>query len=194
MLCFILKKAFLALLLSVAAVSALAQSEGLQYSVSGKVRDAKTGNALQFVNVLMEGRHYATITNSDGGFLIKSDIPIDTLVFSYLGYESRKLPVEATSMTVYLTPSIFSIDPAIVLSAQPRLLVQQAIKRIPDNYSNEEELLQCFTAKPCRNANAILCFEAVSKLFKTPYSRGVYRDAAALVKSILISSVEDTSA
>lgn len=190
MLRYILKKAFLALLLSVAAISALAQSEKLQYSVSGKVRDAKTGTALQFVNVFMEGRHYATVTNSDGGFLIKSDIPIDTLVFSYLGYESRKLPVEASSMTVYLTPSIFSIDPAIVLSAQPRLLVQQAIKRIPDNYSNEEELLQCFYRETMQKRQRyIYVSEAVSKLFKTPYSRGIYRDAAALVKSrILISS------
>lgn len=191
MLRLILKKALSALLLSaITAVSALAQSESLQYSVSGKVRDAKTGNALQFVNVIMEGRHYATVTNADGGFIIKSDIPIDTLVFSYLGFESKRLPVKESYLSVSLTPSVLSIDPAIVFSANPRMLLHQAIKRIPDNYSDNEELLQCFYRETLQKRQRyIYVSEAVSKLFKTPYERSIYKDAAALLKSrILISS------
>lgn len=184
------KGLFVALLSVILAVSAAAQTENLRYSVSGKVRDSHTGAALQFVNVFMEGRHYATVTNSDGSFTLKSDIPIDSLNFSYLGYQSKVIKVGSEYLNVSLIPSSLSIDPAVVLAAQPRAMLMEAIRRIPENYSAEDELLQCFYRETMQKRQRyVYVSEAVSKLFKTDYSRNVFRDAAALEKSrVLISS------
>ena len=186
-----IKGAFAALIILLAgAASASGQEAMLKYSVGGKIRDARTGAPLQFVNVFMQGRHYATVSNSDGTFVIKSDIPIDSLHFSYLGYQTKGLKVGAPEMDVALAPSSFSLDAAVIFSAEPRMLLQEAIRRIPDNYSSEDELLQCFYRETMQKRQRyIYVSEAVSKIYKTPYNRGVFRDAAALEKSrVLISS------
>ena len=45
----------------------------LGYSVQGNVVDAVTGRPMESVHVSVPSRHYATVTNADGDFTIKSD-------------------------------------------------------------------------------------------------------------------------
>ena len=79
-----------------AAVAAWAQTDSLRlaYSVSGKVSDARTGKELPAVNIRVSGRQYATVSNADGVFVIKSDAPIRELVISHLGYKTVRQAVE----------------------------------------------------------------------------------------------------
>jgi hypothetical protein len=66
-----LKVLLLSLLVS---FSAIAQTEPqmLRFSASGTVVDSEDGRALQYVNVTVPGQQYATVTNSEGGFTIKT--------------------------------------------------------------------------------------------------------------------------
>ena len=45
----------------------------LRYVVSGTVLDGETGRKLESVHVSLPDRHYATVTNADGAFSIKSE-------------------------------------------------------------------------------------------------------------------------
>ncbi len=169
--------------------AAHAQTDSLRYSVSGTVRDARSGSSLQSVNVFMQGRHHATVTNADGEFTLKSDIPIEYINFSHIGYRNASIPAEGGYLNVMLEPTSIAIAPAMVVSAEPRLLVLEAMRHIPDNYTAEDELLRCFYRETLQKRQRyIYVSETVARLFKTPYTRGVFRDAAAIEKSRVVLS------
>lgn len=60
----------------------------------GHVLDAMTGEHLPFVNVQIKGTTLGTVTDESGHYFLK-DLPIgkQTVVFSYVGYETEELPV-----------------------------------------------------------------------------------------------------
>ncbi len=65
----------------------------VQFEVSGKVTDAATGESLPGVNVLIKGTENGTATDSKGNYSLSASGPTDTLVFSYIGYETKVVPV-----------------------------------------------------------------------------------------------------
>ncbi|MBR6055511.1 MAG: carboxypeptidase-like regulatory domain-containing protein [Bacteroidales bacterium] len=95
-----------------AAAEVWAQTDSLRlaYSVSGKVSDARTGKELPAVNVRVSGRQYATVSNADGVFVIKSDAPIRELVISHLGYKTVRQAVAGGEVSVRLTPDKYLLD------------------------------------------------------------------------------------
>lgn len=191
-----LKLVILLAALSLAVPSAFAQEpapeqvqDSLRYSVSGKVRDAHNGASLQFVNVVVPGRLYATVTNADGEFTIKSDIPITGLNFSLLGYKTLSVPASESYLKVALEPDALRLAPAVVVAGDPRTLVREAMERIRDNYMDRDELLKCFYRETLQKRQRyIYVSEAVARVFKTSYAYGVYRDASALEKSRVLLS------
>lgn len=62
--------------------------------LTGHVLDEKTGEHLPFVNVQVKGTNIGTVTDESGHYFLK-DLPIgkQTIVFSYVGYETLELPV-----------------------------------------------------------------------------------------------------
>ncbi len=62
--------------------------------LTGHVLDEKTGEHLPFVNVQLKGTNIGTVTDESGHYFLK-DLPIgrQTIVFSYVGYETLELPV-----------------------------------------------------------------------------------------------------
>lgn len=71
--------------------------------VKGKVSDASTGDALPGVNILIKGTMNGTATNANGMYDLSVSSK-DTLIFSYIGYKSRVIPVEGrTTINVKLS-------------------------------------------------------------------------------------------
>ncbi len=68
--------------------------QDIQFSVSGKVTDAKSGDALPGVNVLVKGTSAGTATDANGHYQLDISSETDTLIFSYIGYQSQTIPVE----------------------------------------------------------------------------------------------------
>lgn len=62
--------------------------------LTGHVLDEKTGEHLPYVNVQLKGTNIGTVTDESGHYFLK-DIPIgkQTVVFSYVGYETLELPI-----------------------------------------------------------------------------------------------------
>ena len=165
----------------------------LGYSVQGSVVDAVTGRPMESVHVSVPGRHYATVTNADGDFTIKSDRPVPEVVFSYLGYRTLRQKPSGGPLRIRLTPESMPLTEASIITGDPREIIREALYRIPDNYSMNPELLECFYRETVRKRNRyIYVSEAVSRLYKTGYDGTVYRDRAALEKSRVLLSQRRT--
>ena len=166
-----------------------AQTDSLRFSVSGKVVDAVTEQVLRGVEVSIPGRQYATVTNVDGNFTLKSDAPIEEITFSHLGYRSVTVNPEDGKANVRLNQEALALDPALIVSAEPERLVREAIRKVRFNYPDKDELLMSFYRETMQKRQRyIYVSEAVARVFKTPYKFGVLRDAAGLDKSRVVLS------
>ncbi|MBO4341110.1 MAG: carboxypeptidase-like regulatory domain-containing protein, partial [Bacteroidales bacterium] len=167
-----------------------AGAQELEYSVKGKVVDAISGRRLESVTVSVTGKHYATVTNADGEFVIKSDAPIGTLKFTLLGYKPEKVSAGGSGdMVVKLRAESLTLEEALVISGNPWNILREAIGKIQDNYPLEPELLDCFYRETIRKRSRyIFISEAVASLYKTGYDRGANADRAALQKSRVLLS------
>lgn len=82
--------------------------------VSGTVSDER-GGGLPGVNILLKGTQRGTITDENGRFSI--EVPADpaVLVFSFVGFTSREVPVgNESELTVQLVPEAKSLDEVVV--------------------------------------------------------------------------------
>jgi len=101
------------LLFLAAAGSAFAQAP-----LAGTVTDAKTGETLIGVTVLLKGTTQGTTTDIDGNFKFAADVvkPATILVFSYIGYTPLELTVGAnTRLDVKLSPESVMLDELVVI-------------------------------------------------------------------------------
>ena len=162
----------------------------LGYSVRGHVVDATTGRAMEAVHVSVPNRHYATVTNADGDFTIKSDRPVTEVVFSYLGYRTHRMRPTGGVLQVRLIPESLTLDEASIITGDPLEIVLSAIANIPERFSDHPELLECFYRETVQKRNRyIYVSEAVARMYKTAYNDGnVYRDRAAIEKSRVLLS------
>ena len=76
------------ILMALLVVAGEATAQSMSHSVSGVVRDAQTGKRLGQASVTADEGHDATVTNSDGYFVLKTQEPAKVLRISCLGYET----------------------------------------------------------------------------------------------------------
>ena len=110
-----------ALLLSFAFVLVLAGPAAAQdqHRVEGTVTSAADGTALPGVNVVVKGTTVGTTTDGSGQYGLQVPSPADTLVFSFVGYQSREVPIrERTTLDVSLQSSTLTQDEVIVTGYQ----------------------------------------------------------------------------
>ena len=107
---------FVIVFLSIGAVS-FAQ----KMKVSGQITD-QNNEALVGVNVNVEQSYIGTPTNSEGKYSLKLKPGDYTLVFSYIGYEKKKIDVslkkEDISINVTMKPSAMVTEDVIVQSTR----------------------------------------------------------------------------
>ena len=177
------------LLLQVGFAHAQPDSLRLGHVARGTVVDGSTGRTLESVHVSVPGRHYATVTNADGEFSIKSDAPITELVFSFLGYRTQRKGVGDGPLRVALFPESLRLDESSIITGDPLEIVEEAIRRTPDFFGTDPELLECFYRETLqKRSRYTYVSEAVARLYKTGYNEGVMRDRAALEKSRVLLS------
>ena len=166
----------IAFLLCSTALSAQVDTVRLGYSVHGTVVDAATGRPMESVHVSVPDRHFATVTNADGGFTIKSDRPVTEVVFTYVGYRTQTLYPTGQALRVRMLSESLTLDEASIISGDPFEIVQAAIDKVKERFSQKPELLECFYRETVRKRNRyIYVSEAVARMYKTGYDGTVYR-------------------
>lgn len=68
-----------------------------QFEVSGKVIDATTGRSMPGVNVFVKGTTNGTATDANGKYDLSVSSSSDTLIFSYIGYQTREIYIGGRS-------------------------------------------------------------------------------------------------
>ncbi|MEX0927818.1 MAG: SusC/RagA family TonB-linked outer membrane protein [Balneolales bacterium] len=83
--------------------------------ITGTVTDAADNEPLPGVNIIVKGTTIGVATNLDGEFSITVPDLSGTLVFSYVGYQTREIPIDGRNeVNLSLTDNIFDQDLVVV--------------------------------------------------------------------------------
>ena len=155
-----------------------------QTTVGGTVIDEKSGRPLPQVSV-SAGR-ISVVTNEDGAFLLKLGDKPANITVSHLGYKTKKVALragETENLKIKLQPTTIQLREVVIHTGNPREMVETAIKKIPENYSRQPELLKAFYRETAmKRKHFIYVAEGVEDMYKTSYTRGVGRDRVAIIK------------
>lgn len=77
--------------------------------VEGTVTDANDGSTLPGVNIIVQGTTVGTSTNMDGQYSLNAPTANDTLVYSFIGYETQRIPIDGRS-TIDVEMELASIE------------------------------------------------------------------------------------
>lgn len=96
-------------------VLAAFQLQAQERTVSGTVRDAKTGEALPGTSVKIKGTSQGTTTSLEGEFKLQAESD-DVLVFSFIGYKKQEFEVGARSVIdVQMQEDISQLGEVVVI-------------------------------------------------------------------------------
>jgi TonB-linked SusC/RagA family outer membrane protein len=91
------------------------QENDSAFEISGTVTADDNGEAIPGVNVLLKGTTTGTTTDADGKFILSLPDGGGTLVFSFIGYASKEVPVTSeTSISVTMTQEAKSLNEVVV--------------------------------------------------------------------------------
>ena len=94
-------------------------TQAQQTFLSGKVKDAETGEGIPFANLIFLGTNYGTTTDLNGLYQFEAKGPVDSLQVSYLGYEKKVILVKAGSsqeLNISLSPNAIRMHELVVYS------------------------------------------------------------------------------
>lgn len=103
-------------------------------TVTGRVVDAQTGETLPGVNILVQGTtDVGTVTNFNGEFELVVPSLEETLVFSFIGYETLMTPIDGrVILNIQLFSSVQLLDDIVVVGygTQRRVNLTGAVTQI----------------------------------------------------------------
>lgn len=106
-------------------------------SASGIVLDAVSREPLLYANIEVQNKSRGTVSNSEGRFILDTaDLtPDDTIVFSYIGYETVKIRLESLMKSdIVLMTQASSLLKEIQVIAQ-KLTVEEILKKVKENFN-----------------------------------------------------------
>lgn len=87
-----------------------------QHSVSGTVVDSVNEEPIPGVNIMIEGTTTGTSTDSNGNYDLVAPSPQDTLVFSYIGFQTQQVPInDRSTINISLNPQAYQVDDVVVI-------------------------------------------------------------------------------
>ncbi|MCT4589837.1 MAG: carboxypeptidase-like regulatory domain-containing protein [Carboxylicivirga sp.] len=161
--------------------------EGTYKEFKGKVVDAKSGDNLVFANITIEGTNIATVTNSEGYFILKvpNDMLNKRISVSYIGYDKKDLPIATLKNDknkIKLEVLTVSLDAITVFPKDPNLLIEAVLNNRKLNYTQDENMMTAFYRETIRKRRAYASLsEAVVEVYKQAYNNQK-TDAVKLLK------------
>jgi hypothetical protein len=68
-------------------------------TINGTIRDANTNEALPFVNIFFIGTSDGTTSSIEGKYTIETTENVDSISFSFLGYNSKQFKIKKMERT-----------------------------------------------------------------------------------------------
>lgn len=164
-----------------------------ELTVTGTVRDRETRKKLENVTVTLAGTSIGTVTNAEGVFSLKIPRPEDApqLKLSHIGYLNTQFsataPDNATDLTatIWMTPVARQLDEVVIYGGNARRIVEEALKKIPDNYPSAESMMSAFYRETIQKGQRYIGIsEAMMDVYKTSYAQRITdRDKVQLTKA-----------
>ena len=177
-------------------------SEDDYITISGVVKDKSNKKRLEYVNISIPGSSIGTVTNADGEFSFKEKDSIHArkMSVSHLGYYNTEIPLAGENIedqTIWMTPYVNMLDEVIIHARDARYLVEEAIRKIPENYNPKASMLTGFYRETAQKGRRYISIsEAVIDVYKTSYKESAERDRVQIYKGrkLLSQKASDTLA
>ena len=117
-----------------------AYSEGGLY-IQGLIRD-ENNQPLPGASVMVKGTSTGTVTDYNGNFILEAPVNSQTLVISFIGYESIEVPVSSSVLNITMSPSLQALEESVVIgyvaaeaseSAEPRRMSKAIVEYIMED-------------------------------------------------------------
>ncbi|MGQ1787136.1 MULTISPECIES: carboxypeptidase-like regulatory domain-containing protein [unclassified Saccharicrinis] len=143
----------------------------------GKIIDSDSRNPLVFATLTIDGTNFATVSNSEGYFLLKvpKDLPISTkIMVSYLGYKSKHIALselKPDKNRIELDLLSISLSEINVAPKDAHQIIREVIHNKRNNYMQQPVRMTTFYRETIqRRRSYVSLTEAVIDVHKQPYS------------------------
>jgi hypothetical protein len=144
-------------------------------TVSGQLKDAKTGEKISYATITVPNTSIGTVSNSDGEFTLKVNSSLNAEYFevSHLSYATMKFKISEAvgkEKTFYLEIEPIKLNEISVVPGDARGIVEMALRNIRKNYSQTPNMMTGFYRESIRQRRTYLSIsEAVVDIYKAPY-------------------------
>ncbi|MFA8436602.1 MAG: carboxypeptidase-like regulatory domain-containing protein [Marinifilaceae bacterium] len=149
----------------------------LKYNVyHGKIVDASSKKALMFATITVQGSNLATVSNSDGEFLLKIDKthPAKNLLITYIGYKNKEVAIASLvskKNTIRMESAAVPLGEVNIYPHDPEFLMKSLLRKVKENYSTQPNMMTGFYRETIKkNRSYVGIAEAVVNIHKTAYT------------------------
>jgi hypothetical protein len=118
-----------------------------QTIVTGKVFDADTKEPVAFANVVFKGTSIGTTADLEGNFTLKTDKPVDSLLFAYIGYDKKVVAVkigQTQTINMAMTTAGVALQEVVIRPGENP--AHKYIKKVIANkYKNDRKELSAYS-------------------------------------------------
>ncbi len=95
-----------------------------QITLSYKVTDCKTGAPVPYVHIGIAEKNFGTTSNEEGYFILNvpEKFVRDTLTISFVGYETKRLPISGIKSDIKLCPSDIQLKEVTIKPKKEKIL------------------------------------------------------------------------
>ncbi len=155
--------------------------------LEGTVVDSLDREPMDMVNIGVKGRTIGTATNQNGEFslYLPNEYVGDTLVFSNVGYLSKKISIPArdTVFSVAMQETSVRLPEVLVEHVKPDNIMQEVVRYKSRNYASDPLILTAFFRETIQQDEQYVdVSEAVIEIFKPPYSKAFANERVRFVR------------
>ena len=157
--------------------SGSAEADTVLYKIyKGKVVDSKTNVPLVYAEVVVQGENTATITNSQGEFVIKvnRESKATHLVISHLGYKNLVVPLASLKSRhniLRAQQAAISLSQVFIHPSPADLIVKRALESIRTNYPGKPSQMTGFYREFIKKRRHYVSLsEAIVEIYKASYT------------------------
>ena len=154
---------------------ALSQAQNNAITITGVLKDAKTGDKISYATISVPNTSIGTVSNSEGEFILKVNPSLKAEYFqvSHLSYTTTQFKINEANgkeKTYYLDLQPVTLK-ELAIPADPRSVVEMALAGIRQNYSDKAAMMTGFYRESIRQRRDYLSIsEAVVDIYKAPYT------------------------
>jgi hypothetical protein len=166
----LIRSGFLSLLTAFVLVTS---AQGTYLTISGIIKDAKSGERIVHASVGIQGTSVGTVSNSDGEFTLKVDTSLhaESFQISHLSYKTKTVRIsDATGdqKTYLLETQTIQLKEISVVPVEAREIVANALRNFRKNYAEVPILMTGFYRESVKqNRDYLSISEAVVDIYKT---------------------------